>query len=92
KSEGWQRILLFVLPYLIIVGLFQFIGGLIAGADLTSIEFEENSIQQLVISIFDLAGTFLVLWFFMKFVDRESFINLRFSTKNRLKDFIVVFL
>lgn len=37
----------------------------------------------------NLVGTFLVLWIFMKFVDKERFINLGFDIKNRLKDFNV---
>lgn len=87
--KGWQRILLFILPYIFIGGLFQLFGGLVAGADMTNIESIETSFQQLVISVFDLSGTFIVLWFFMKFVDKEDFVRLGFQTKNRLKEFIV---
>ncbi|MDT0645440.1 type II CAAX endopeptidase family protein [Zunongwangia sp. F260] len=87
--KGWQRILLIILPYIFIVGIFQLIGGLISGADITNIQSEKTSIQQLIISVFDFTGTFLILWFFMKFVDKEDFVRLGFGTKNRLKEFIV---
>lgn len=87
--KGWQRILLLILPYIFIVGTFQFIGGLVAGADMTNFESEENSVQHLIISIFDLTGTFLVLLMFMRYVDKENFIELGFQTKGRLEDFIV---
>lgn len=87
--KGWQRILLIILPYIFIVGIFQLFGGLIAGADMTNMESEETSFQQLIISVFDFVGTFTVLWFFMKFVDKEDFVKLGFETKNRLKEFIV---
>lgn len=90
--KGWQRVLLLILPYIFIVGIFQFIGGLIAGVDMTNLESEKDSIQSLIISLFDLSGTFFVLWLFMKFIDKEHFIILGFQTKNRFKDFITGFI
>lgn len=88
--KGWQRIFLIIIPYILIVGLFQFVGGLIAGVDMSNLESQHTStsIQELIISLFDLVGTFLVLWIFMKAIDRERFYKLGFQTKNRLKDFI----
>ncbi len=88
KMKGWKRILAIILPYIFIVGIFQFIGSLITGVDITDIGAEQNSIQLLIINIFNLVGTFLVLLMFMRSVDDEPFINLGFHTKNRLKDFI----
>lgn len=81
--KGWQKILLIIVPYLFIVGFFQYIGALIARID----KAQYTSAEQLIMSIFDLVGTFLVLWIFMKFVDKENFIKLGFQTKNRLKEF-----
>jgi uncharacterized protein len=87
--KGWQRILLLIIPYLFIVGTFQLIGAFIAGVDITNLEPKKISTQELTISIFDLFGTFFVLWLFMKFVDKEHFTKLGFQTKNRLKEFII---
>ena len=92
KNIGWKRVLLLVLPYIFIIGIFQYIGYLVAGVDLTTDDPNETSLQQLIISIFDLFGTFLLIWVFMKFVDKQRFIELGFHTKNRLKDFIVGFI
>ena len=89
KIKGWQRILLLILPYIFIVGIFQLIGALISGVEMTDLEAQQTSIQQLIVSAFDLVGTFLVLWIFMKFVDKENFIKLGFQTQNRLKEFSV---
>jgi len=85
--RGWQRILLLILPYIFIVGIFQFMGALISGVDLTHIESDQTSIQKLTLSFFDFLGTFLVLWLFMKFLDKEKFIKLGFEIKNRFKEF-----
>lgn len=86
--KGWQRVLLIIVPYLLIVVIFQLIGSLIAGVDLANSESERTSTQQLVISFFDLVGTFLVLWLFMDLVDKETFRKLGFQTRDRLKEFI----
>ena len=88
--KGWQRILLLIIPYLFIVGTFQLIGAFIAGVDITNLDPKKISTQEIItISIFDLFGTFFVLWLFMKFVDKEHFTKLGFQTKNRLKEFII---
>ena len=87
--KGWQRVLLLIIPYFIIVGIFQFIGVLIAGVDYTDINSPKTSGQHLIIGIFDLLGNFLILWGFMKHIDEEKFINLGFHFKNRGKDILI---
>lgn len=87
--EGWQRIVLLIIPYLFIVGIFQVFGALMAGIDITDFECQKTSYQQLLISVFDLIGTFLVLWIFMEFVDKERFIKLGFEFKGKLKTFVI---
>ncbi|PKP08447.1 MAG: CPBP family intramembrane metalloprotease [Bacteroidetes bacterium HGW-Bacteroidetes-3] len=89
KHKGWQRILLIIIPYIFIVGIFQFIGALIARVDFNNINFPKTSEQHIIISFFSLLGTFLVLWIFMKYVDKENFVKLGFDTKNRLHEFLV---
>lgn len=89
KIKGWARILLIIFPYLVIVGIFQFIGLTISGVTYSNPDFSESSAQQLIISFFGLLGTFLVLWIFMKYIDREKFIMLGFQMKNRSLDFMV---
>ena len=89
KIRGWYRILLIILPYIIIVTIFQLIGGLIAGVDRNNLASGQTSIQHLIIALFGLLGSFIVLWFFMRFIDGEKFVNLGFQTKNRFNNFIV---
>jgi membrane protease YdiL (CAAX protease family) len=91
KSEikGWQRILLIILPYFFIIGTLQYIGSKVAGFDITDQNFTLSSFQDLIMNVFDCVGTFLVLWIFMKLVDKEHFLELGFYTKNRLNEFIL---
>jgi hypothetical protein len=88
KHRGWQRVLLIILPYIFIVGIFQYIGAVVAGADIVDPNFQKNSEQHVIMSLFSLIGTLLVIWIFMKYLDNEKFVNLGFQTKNRLTDFI----
>lgn len=87
KIAGWARILIFVLPYLLIIGIFQIISLAITGGSFDDPISSLSSEQHLISSIFDLLGTFLVLWIFMKYIDKEKFVHLGFQIKNRFIDF-----
>jgi len=88
KNIGWQRVLKIIIPYIFIVGSFQLIGMLIIGVDFKNYKPAARTSEQHLINIFfNLLGTFFLLWLFMKYVDKEKFINLGFYIKNRLKDF-----
>jgi membrane protease YdiL (CAAX protease family) len=88
KNTGWIRILKLIIPYLFIVGFFQFLAMLIIGVDFKNFEnYIETSENHFILLLFNLLGTFFVLWLFMKYVDKEKFINLGFHFKSRLKEF-----
>jgi len=87
---GYARILLLIIPYIIIVGIFQFIGMLIAKVDIENFDVSIlSSEQHLIISCFDLVGNFLLLCVFIKFIDKENFKAVGFNLSHRLKDIIV---
>jgi len=85
-NRGWQRVFGLGIPYFIVVGVFQLIGYIIANIDIFKNEIAKTTSQHLIISIFDLIGTFLIIWIFVKFADKDKFINLGFNIKNRYKD------
>ncbi len=92
KTKGWRRLLLFIIPYILIVGVFQFFGAYLVGINLM-IEFaKETTEQSILISFWGLIGTFLVIYWFMKSIDKEPFINLGFHYHNHRKDILVGFL
>ncbi|PQV47265.1 hypothetical protein CLV33_10747 [Jejuia pallidilutea] len=95
KNAGWQRILLLIIPYFIIVGVFQLIGGLLSGIkfeDLGKENVYKDSVQHMVVVFASLLGTFLVIWMFMQAFDKKRFVELGFQIKNRTKDIVVGFL
>ena len=51
KMNTIGRIVLFMISYIIIVGIFQYVGIIIADVDITDSENTKSSIQQLTITI-----------------------------------------
>jgi hypothetical protein len=86
---GWSRIFGLVIPYFIIVGVFQFIGASIAEIPFDNSSYEESTIQHITMSFSSFLGTMLLIWLFMKFVDKEPFIEVGFHIKNRGKDILI---
>jgi len=87
KYNGWQRIVLIAIPWLIFVGIFQLFGAYLMGFDYGNLNLQKTSEQQLIIQFFTFLGTILVVWLFMKYVDKEKFINVGFQLKNRINEF-----
>lgn len=91
RFYGWARVLLLIIPYLVIVGLFQFGGMILAGVNYDS-QIEESSLQRFLVQSSGLLGNALVLWIFMKYIDKEKFIELGFHIRSKLKHFTVGFI
>jgi hypothetical protein len=89
SNTGWVRVLMLIIPYLIIVGVFQLVGMVLMGADPTNLgDFanREESTTLLVSSFFSVLGTLLTLWIFMHYIDKERFDNIGLVLKNRVKE------
>ncbi|MBE0392214.1 CPBP family intramembrane glutamic endopeptidase [Flavobacterium sp. PL002] len=86
KHTGWQRMLLIIIPYFMIVGIFQYIGAIIAGFNIDEFNYDKTSFQKVIVSLFSCMGTLLVIALFMQYLDKEKFIKLGFQIKNKLKD------
>lgn len=75
RNYDWVRVLKLAFPYFFAVGLFQFISYLLLGLDIHQNIELTTMFQKTVVSLFGTAGTFLIIWIFCKYIDR-----------NRLKD------
>lgn len=89
KTKGWVRVLLIIIPYFIIVGLFQFVGAYVSGNEISPEYVQETTEQHLIVSFFGLLGTLLVIYLFVTFVDDERFTNIGLYFKNHKKGFLV---
>ncbi len=89
----WARILLFILAYAFIGGIFLLIGGLLIGIPSEDFGIINNlSIDKITkLQFFNLLGVVLSIFFFRKFVDRRTFLSIGLSIKNRFADFITGF-
>ncbi len=88
---GWKRLLIFIVHYILIVGVFQLVGVYIVGVDIMNELSQETTEQSLLISFFGFIGSFLTVFWFMKLIDKEPFINLGFHFHNHSKAVLVGF-
>ena len=89
KHRGWIHILLLIIPYILIIAIFQLIGYGLAGYEFDDSADKENVFREVYGSYLTLGATLLTLWLFMRFVDRLPFVELGFQIKDRLKEFFV---
>ena len=89
KHRGWIHILLLIIPYILIIAIFQLIGYGLAGYEFGDSADKENVFREVYGSYLTLAATLLTLWLFMRYVDRLPFVELGFQIKDRLKEFFV---
>lgn len=87
QINGWIRVLSLIVPYIFVVGIFQFIRAIILDVDILDINSIKTSFQHFILNLFGLIGLIFLLWFFMKFVDKEKFISLGFHLQNKIKYF-----
>lgn len=99
KNQGWKNILLFIIPYFIIAGTIGYSGFLIAGLKL-NVYASATTKQSFIITFFELTGTLLTIFLFLKYVNKKSFLSLGFTKLFYKKDiylgivvgFLVMFL
>ena len=72
KLTGWQRVLLILIPFLLVSGIFQFAGALLFNIPLYA-NGEMTSLQKMVLALFNLMGTITIVWFFVCRIDHEPF-------------------
>jgi len=89
NHSGWARVIALIFPYFIIVGLFQLAGAFVAGIPFGDKDFQETSLQQLIMTFFSFLGTLLLVWIFMKYMDKQNFMDVGLQIKNRKNDIII---
>ena len=88
NHSGWKRVLLLIIPWLLSIVVFGILGRLVIGKLVAEANFDTlSSLEMLLLQFSDMLGTFLVLWLFMRYLDKEDFINLGFHTKNKFTEF-----
>jgi len=83
-----KRVLVFVIPFFIVLGVCEVLGALVAGYNIIDLDAQATEGQTLIIKLFEVIGMSLLLWGFMRIVDNEPFVNLGYSLKGRIKDIV----
>ena len=95
NHTGWKRVLLIIIPFILFTIVFQFLGvlmiilkntfiGINTAESLESLKNMDLALlDNLILMISSILGTLLLVWIFMRYVDKEKFINLGFHTKNK---------
>jgi membrane protease YdiL (CAAX protease family) len=71
----WQNVIRLIVPYFLVVGIFQLCGYWLLGLGLSDMGAELDGLQELVVMIFNASGTSLLIWVFLKYVERKSLIS-----------------
>lgn len=91
KNKILLRLLGFIIAYLFIVGIFQFLGGMLSGMSLTEPAIMTS--KQLFATVFGtFVGTVLLLYIFTKWIDKIKFVEIGLQTDAIIKDFFLGFL
>jgi len=87
SHDSWGNIFLLIVPYILIVGIFQVIAMYIVGIDIdTANTTTETPYQALVISFATLIGTSLTVWSLLTWADKHSFKAMGFQIIDVKKD------
>ena len=80
-----------IIPYFIVVGTFQMIGAALVGYDYGNLTTDKTSEQSFVIQFFTLLGTCLIVWIFVKYIDKEKIMDIGLKIRNRSSDLWIGF-
>lgn len=84
--KGWVRATLIIFPFIFVIGISQMIGSLIVGLKLSELSSPKSPFQEMIIYTFGLIGTYIVVGFFRRFIDDESFQSMGFYALNWVKE------
>jgi hypothetical protein len=84
NTQGWKNIIKIIIPYFLVIGTLQLIGFLLLGIKTNVLNPTMTTFQQFIISALGLIGTIIILYFFMKYIDKKAFISVGLQ-----KDFIL---
>ena len=100
QNNGWVRAIIFMPLWIIIMGFSVTIGSLLAmifsGVDMANPESAEalftnmsfDSPVMLLITVFQVAGSFLALWLATKYIDRKPLISIGLSVKDKANEML----
>jgi membrane protease YdiL (CAAX protease family) len=89
KIKPWARTLLILPAFIFVFALFQLFGYLVLGLHTSDIHLQKTPLQETVVALFNLIGTFTVIGIFRRFIDKERFRSMGFYPKGFRKEVIL---
>ncbi len=87
-SKGWKDVLLIIVPYLVVGGIFQFIALHVAGLEFSSDVLETDK-HFFIIALFDLVAAFLLVGTFTIYFVKSKFVTVGFRPGFILTDTLI---
>ncbi len=95
--QGWLRVLVFIVPYLIVAGAFQFLAivfiSLISGDSFQAVASNTSALHDLdnflVLEFFLMIGSIVIIAVFMNFIDRQPLLSLGLQFQGRSKELLL---
>lgn len=72
KRTSWINCVSIIIPYLLIVGIFQVFAHFLLGISIGGGELNRTSWEKFIIVFLGAVGTFFTIWLFRVYVDKES--------------------
>lgn len=91
ESNIWARICAIIIAYVSIGGMFQYIGGHFLDIDLINNGLQHTTYELFILIFCSFLGTLVVLYLFLKFVDREAIVKLGFQGNKMAKELCLGF-
>ncbi len=97
-GKGWFRTVIIIPAFFFFATIFQVMGIVVSALfsklgiidfSLADLDTFDNLPAMTIIQYFDMAGIFLLLWIFMKYVDKEPFKKMGFEIKGKRNDIIL---
>ncbi|MCH8534674.1 MAG: CPBP family intramembrane metalloprotease [Flavobacteriaceae bacterium] len=89
QIKGWLRVVFVIVVYLMIGNMFKLVGFFVSGIDVNKPTRYASISELLTISLFDFLGVLLIIWAFLKLLDKQSLANFGLSLKNRINDLFI---
>lgn len=90
----WARIATFIISFIMLAGIFQVFGALIAGIGLMDLQFINllTLDQLIVLQVSGLFACLIITYIYRKYIDRQSLFSLGFALHGYYKDLLIGFI
>lgn len=89
KLEGLSRVFFILIPFIIVTFVSQIIGVLLFNLTIKSSGFQDSLFRDLIITVFNGIGVYILVFLFVRFIDDERFIRIGLNINYKFWDIII---